>query len=1187
MKPTMVRELALGLILVCALASFGLADVPISTDSRPNIYIDFSRELDPVTITEARLEYHNGSLNLNVLPLIVSASRNYFVFNSSRVPLGHLEDGDYTLRVMAEDDIGNPLNAYAEFRFKVATYLADVYIWPDQALVTTSNFTVRVRFIQQPLPGNFNVTISHPTRSWVLQMTPVGDGSFQSHFSAPEDAEYTINAIAYYSNRAPIAGQRRFIVNANPPTVLMVAPRWGYVTELPFDIELETNEPAVCKYSYPIPLPYNNMFDEFTLVNPAGGFATRHRLADFSDLTQGGNLSFFVLCKDRFDVIMPSAQRFDLGFDTTPPRITATANPSTIYSIPLNTTLTVASDDPVICRYDPERQDYERMRMNFPGHSNFTFRREHSVTLAFTGAAATHVFYVACMNGASLESNVRSVQVEVNLMLPLEIRDTTLRWTNHSPIRVKVSSNRADATCMIGDTAGNINTQMSWDAARGEFFRNKFPNQDGDNTYYVKCFSGTSRPELTIRAGLDTVPPGRPVVDDSTGLADPSKTYLTERLTAKWRAQDNMSGIKLYKYAVFEEITDGLVSPWRLTDRLQRTVSGLNLTNGKTYYFKVFAQDNANLWSLEGRSDGVTVDVSLAPAKCENKQLDIGSESDVDCGLECPPCGIGKICLNDTDCESSLRCNGTCIPSTCSDNVKGGTESDVDCGGSCPKCGTGKACTNDDDCMSGLVCGSSLKCELSINAICSNYKLDPEFETDIDCGGRCAEVLGKKCSTNRDCVKDADCVSGNCKVGKCDASSGSDSDGDGIPDASDNCPKVHNNDQLDMDGDGVGDACDPDIDGDGIPNTVELAYGLNPRDPNDALLDSDGDGLSNYDELVTYARYNLDPRKKDTDGDGFSDGYEIEKGTNPGDPKDKPGGGFGTFLLVFIILLIIILVLLVLYLYYPHLLGIKKKEKKEKLLFEPKQKPMSGPVAASPGYNQPMQRPMPPRIQPLLKKPMPKPKSHESEDMKAMKARIMKEFSTGEDKLEAKLQAEPEAKPEAMPKEKPEDAEAQQPLQFEGMQDIPKEIQEAIAFAKGIEQGKGLGEQEEKPIIKQPKKPKKPTVPKRAPNPAPKQAIKQAPKQAPKQAIKQAPKQAIKQAPKQTAKRASERAPKPDITKPPRSFENEKFVPMHEVITAKKSPGKKRLTVKEAPLDNEVSVPLSEVLRPAKKKPKK
>jgi len=73
-----------------------------------------------------------------------------------------------------------------------------------------------------------------------------------------------------------------------------------------------------------------------------------------------------------------------------------------------------------------------------------------------------------------------------------------------------------------------------------------------------------------------------------------------------------------------------------------------------------------------------------------------------------------------------------------------------------------------------------------------------------------------------------------------------------------------------------------DTDGDGIPDGVELQYGMDPNDPVDAFEDQDNDGISALDE------YNLgtDPTVVDTDGDGISDGEEIVAGedgfiTNP------------------------------------------------------------------------------------------------------------------------------------------------------------------------------------------------------------------------------------------------------------------------------------------------------------------
>ena len=65
-----------------------------------------------------------------------------------------------------------------------------------------------------------------------------------------------------------------------------------------------------------------------------------------------------------------------------------------------------------------------------------------------------------------------------------------------------------------------------------------------------------------------------------------------------------------------------------------------------------------------------------------------------------------------------------------------------------------------------------------------------------------------------------------------------------------------------------------DTDGDGIPNSYELANGLNPN-VNDANGDLDGDGLSNLKEFQLGTRAN----NADTDGDGLRDGVETGTGT--------------------------------------------------------------------------------------------------------------------------------------------------------------------------------------------------------------------------------------------------------------------------------------------------------------------
>jgi cysteine-rich repeat protein len=84
-----------------------------------------------------------------------------------------------------------------------------------------------------------------------------------------------------------------------------------------------------------------------------------------------------------------------------------------------------------------------------------------------------------------------------------------------------------------------------------------------------------------------------------------------------------------------------------------------------------------------------------------------------------------------------------------------------------------------------------------------------------------------------------------------------DSDGDGVPDSSDNCPLIFNTDQADNDSDGTGDVCDGDDDNDNVDDADDNC----PINANADQADNDSDDIGDV----------CDP---DDDNDNVADGND-------------------------------------------------------------------------------------------------------------------------------------------------------------------------------------------------------------------------------------------------------------------------------------------------------------------------
>lgn len=120
--------------------------------------------------------------------------------------------------------------------------------------------------------------------------------------------------------------------------------------------------------------------------------------------------------------------------------------------------------------------------------------------------------------------------------------------------------------------------------------------------YYSEDRAGNLEAEKSVEVRIDKTKPETPVVID-----DGEFTVDGSQLHALWTSSDDDSGISEYQYAIGKTPGGNDVVDWTPTGiNTEVTRTGLNLTRGQVYYFTVKAKNTAGLWSLVGKSDGIT-----------------------------------------------------------------------------------------------------------------------------------------------------------------------------------------------------------------------------------------------------------------------------------------------------------------------------------------------------------------------------------------------------------------------------------------------------------------------------------------------------------------------------------------------------------------------------------------------------
>jgi hypothetical protein len=230
----------------------------------------------------------------------------------------------------------------------------------------------------------------------------------------------------------------------------------------------------------------------------------------------------------------------------------------------------------------------------------------------------------------------------------------------------------------------------------------------------------------------------------------------------------------------------------------------------------------------------------------------------IECKLSTNSCAGG---VNGTCGNNVINLHEACDPPSgivrsCVDLYAAATGGDVFCASACNLDSSlcefmGVGCRSDDDCVSGSCSDGAC-----IEGSCADQVVNGD-ESDADCGGSC-----EKCADWKGCKRNDDCVSGFCDMEK-------------VPHT---C------------------VANPDSDHDGIPDKCELEWGLDMNDGKDAYLDPDNDGLNDKEEYAVSLRFNrtgacIEAAKinnPDSDGDGFTDGIEVERGYDPMNKNSHP-----------------------------------------------------------------------------------------------------------------------------------------------------------------------------------------------------------------------------------------------------------------------------------------------------------
>ncbi|HLC61483.1 MAG TPA: hypothetical protein VJI52_00515 [Candidatus Nanoarchaeia archaeon] len=599
-----------------------------TANPRPTITVLF---LDPAIITFARAVNRNTGFAVQMQPSTELGKVLNLNFNQN------LPEGEYTFELNAKNQNNLFMNS-----LYTATIVVDITS-PTLNITPVTGAIINLTPLNLALAFSEEVTLSTAKLNLMDingSFSTTNKKNYASSLNLSDGNKvFEISAKDYAGNQ--VSGTSTFIVDAYSTQISLLQPQFGVSLTYNFDIVVQTDNNAQCKYE----LDNNLNFDFMNAFSSTGGII--HTIQNFNRIA-GGDASvhkLYVKCQASRGLF---SSAFDLSVDTSLPQITNSfAYPNPVIERPIRTTLTVQADKPVVCKYSANTNGFNGMENKFSGFDNNTFLpvNRQQITLADEG---TYVYYVACRSRAGAVSGTSQINFSVNLASPLNVISHTPLYSNSSIIVLAVETNKL-AQCKYSETDPTVQAGFMFGApSYGHTVQLTLPI--GRHDFYVICkdqyLQQWSSP-LKVSFAVDPTPPIMLDVNDNSTLSFAvDRTCIKDRLRVKLLADDPESSIKNYSYSILQNSQPIIPFSDTLRSNEWIWVQGLTLQDNLRYSFTAKARNYAGSESGLLTSDGITVDQSacLPAARCGDDLINQPGE-------ECDGNKFGSIssCLNYTN----------------------------------------------------------------------------------------------------------------------------------------------------------------------------------------------------------------------------------------------------------------------------------------------------------------------------------------------------------------------------------------------------------------------------------------------------------------------------------------------------------------------------------------------------------